>query len=136
MKKSELYAALRREIHRHDFSTYADEPPSIAQGGRGVVVPGCPTCKNLHTCAIATDCEGYPAMPDGTPRLGMRVRLSPEFYAGRLISTCEWTGIIKRITSVGGQRTYTVEIDPQFGTAEETEVDALAEEMEPHETNE
>jgi hypothetical protein len=45
MKKSELYAALRTEIHQHDFSTYVDEPPSVAEGGRGVVVPGCPTCK-------------------------------------------------------------------------------------------
>ena len=45
MKKSELYTALRREIHRHDFSTFVDEPPSVAQGGKGVVVPGCPTCK-------------------------------------------------------------------------------------------
>ena len=45
MKKSELYAALRREIHRHDFSTFVDDPPSVARGGRGVVVPGCPTCK-------------------------------------------------------------------------------------------
>ena len=45
MTKSELYAALRNEIHRHDFSTYVDDPPSIAQGGRGVVVAGCPTCK-------------------------------------------------------------------------------------------
>ena len=45
MKKSELYAALRTELHRHDFSTFVDRPPSIAQGGRGVVVPGCPTCK-------------------------------------------------------------------------------------------
>jgi len=26
-------------------SPFVDEPPSIAQGGRGVVVPGCPTCK-------------------------------------------------------------------------------------------
>ena len=33
MKKSELYAALCREIHRHDFSTYVDEPPSVAEGG-------------------------------------------------------------------------------------------------------
>jgi hypothetical protein len=45
MKKSELYAALRREIQRHDFSTFVDEPPSIARSGRGVVVPGCPQCK-------------------------------------------------------------------------------------------
>jgi len=45
MKKSELYAALRIEIHRHDFSTYVDDPPSVAEGGRGVEVAGCPTCK-------------------------------------------------------------------------------------------
>jgi hypothetical protein len=70
-------------------------------------------------------------MPDGNPRLGMRVRFSSEFYATRLIPPSGWTGIIKGITSAGGQRTYTVEIDPQFRTAEETEVDALAEEMEP-----
>jgi hypothetical protein len=45
MKKCELYRALRTELHRHDFSTFVDEPPSIAQGGRGVVVPGCPRCR-------------------------------------------------------------------------------------------
>jgi hypothetical protein len=45
MKKSDLYHALRTELHRHDFSTFVDEPPSVAQGGRGVVVPGCPACK-------------------------------------------------------------------------------------------
>jgi hypothetical protein len=45
MLKSELLAELRTEIHRHDFSHFVDDPPSIAQGGRGVVVPGCPTCK-------------------------------------------------------------------------------------------
>src|ERR1700716_3907837 len=36
MKKSELYAALRTELHRHDFSTFVSDPPCIAQGGRGV----------------------------------------------------------------------------------------------------
>jgi hypothetical protein len=45
MKKSELYRALRSELHRHDFSTFVDEPPSVAKGGNGVVVPGCPMCK-------------------------------------------------------------------------------------------
>jgi hypothetical protein len=45
VKKSDLYHALRTEIHRHGFSTLVDEPPAVAQGGRGVVVPGCPTCK-------------------------------------------------------------------------------------------
>jgi hypothetical protein len=45
MKKPDLYRALRSEFHRHDFSTFVDEPPSVAQGGRGVVVPSCPMCK-------------------------------------------------------------------------------------------
>jgi hypothetical protein len=45
MLKSDLYRVLRTELHRHDFSTFVDEPPCIAQGGQGVVVTGCPTCK-------------------------------------------------------------------------------------------
>jgi hypothetical protein len=45
MRKSELLAALKQEIHRHDLSHFVDEPPSVAHGGKGVVVTGCPTCK-------------------------------------------------------------------------------------------
>jgi hypothetical protein len=45
MLQSDLYRVLSSELHRHDFSHFVDEPPSIAQGGRGVVVSGCPTCK-------------------------------------------------------------------------------------------
>ena len=46
MLKSELYRALRTELHRHDFCTFVEEPPCIAaQGGNGVVVTGCPTCR-------------------------------------------------------------------------------------------
>jgi hypothetical protein len=45
MQKSALLAALKKELHQHDFSHFVDEPPSIAQGGKGVVVPGCPKCK-------------------------------------------------------------------------------------------
>jgi hypothetical protein len=33
------------ELRRHSFDTFVDEPPSVAQGGKGVVVPGCPACK-------------------------------------------------------------------------------------------
>ncbi len=40
MLKSDLYRVLRTEFHRHDFSTFIDEPPCIAQGGQ--VVTGCP----------------------------------------------------------------------------------------------
>jgi hypothetical protein len=36
---------LQQEIRRHDFSTFIDEPPSMAQGGEGVCIPACPACK-------------------------------------------------------------------------------------------
>jgi hypothetical protein len=42
MLKSELLRAIQQEIHRHDFSHFVENPPSVAQGGKGVVVPGCP----------------------------------------------------------------------------------------------
>jgi hypothetical protein len=42
MKKSDLLRALQSEIRRHDFSTFLTEEPSMANGGPGVVVPGCP----------------------------------------------------------------------------------------------
>ena len=44
MLKSELLRLLLQEIHRHDFSYFVDNPPSMAQRGKGVVVPGCPAC--------------------------------------------------------------------------------------------
>jgi hypothetical protein len=73
MKKSELYAALRSEIQRHDFSTFVDESPSVAQGGRGVVVPGCPACrKRFGTMPQLLD----HSMDDVLPTL--RNRLSAE----------------------------------------------------------
>ena len=56
MLKSELLAALRTEIHRHDFSHFVDELPSVAQGGKGVVVAGCPACrKQFGTVAQLLD---------------------------------------------------------------------------------
>ena len=45
MRKSDLLRALQAEIRRHDFSTFLTETPSMANGGPGVVVPGCPACK-------------------------------------------------------------------------------------------
>jgi hypothetical protein len=45
MLKSELLAAIQREIQSHDWSHFVDEPPSVAEGGKGVVVPGCPNCR-------------------------------------------------------------------------------------------
>jgi hypothetical protein len=45
VQKSQLLRELQKEIRRHDLSTFVDDPPSVAQGGRGVVVPGCPCCR-------------------------------------------------------------------------------------------
>jgi hypothetical protein len=45
VQKSKLLAALKSEIQRHDFSHFVDDPPSVAQGGKGVVVTGCPNCR-------------------------------------------------------------------------------------------
>lgn len=56
MKKSVLLRALQQEIRRHDFNYFVDQPPSIAQGGRGVVVPGCPACmKRINTTSQFLD---------------------------------------------------------------------------------
>jgi hypothetical protein len=52
MQKSALLRALQQEIRRHDFSCFVDQPRNVAQGGRGVVVPGCPACMkriNINT---------------------------------------------------------------------------------------
>jgi hypothetical protein len=45
MLKSDLLRAIHQEIYRHDFSHFVDESPSIAQGGKGIVVSGCPACQ-------------------------------------------------------------------------------------------
>jgi hypothetical protein len=45
VQKSELLRELQKEIRRHDLSTFVDEPPSVAQSGKGVTVPGCPCCR-------------------------------------------------------------------------------------------
>jgi hypothetical protein len=42
VQKSVLLAAIQKEIQRHDLSYFVDEPPAVAQGGKGVVV--------LRTC--------------------------------------------------------------------------------------
>jgi hypothetical protein len=45
MEKSELIHALQTEIRRHSFDVFVDEPPVMAEGIRGVGVPGCPVCR-------------------------------------------------------------------------------------------
>jgi len=50
MDKAKIIAAVKTEMTGHDWTTFVDEPPAIGQGGRGVVVSGCPKCrKRLNT---------------------------------------------------------------------------------------
>jgi hypothetical protein len=64
MQKSALLAAIQREIQRHDFSHFVENPPSVAEGGKGVVVPGCPSCrKRLNAMSQFLDHLAYDAMP-------------------------------------------------------------------------
>jgi len=70
MRKSELLSAIQKEIHHHDFSHFIDEPPSVAQGGRGIVVAGCPACrKRLNSTAQFLDHLANDAMPALLDRL-------------------------------------------------------------------
>jgi hypothetical protein len=64
VQKPALLRAIQQEIRRHDFSYFVDQPPSVAQGGKGVVVPDCPTCqKRINTINQFLDHLAEDAMP-------------------------------------------------------------------------
>jgi hypothetical protein len=70
VQKSVLLAAIQKEIHRHDLSYFVDNPPSVAQGGKGVVVSGCPACKKrINTMSQFLDHLTNDAMPALIERL-------------------------------------------------------------------
>jgi hypothetical protein len=58
---SEKLAAAQFELMKHVWDTFVSNPPSIAEGGKGVVVPGCVKCKlrlytgNQHLSHLALD---------------------------------------------------------------------------------
>jgi hypothetical protein len=61
---------LQTEIRRHDFSTFLTEKPSMANGGPGVVVPGCPACqKRLFTMANFMDHLADDVLPAALDKL-------------------------------------------------------------------
>jgi hypothetical protein len=52
MTSDEKLVSAQTELRKHGFDVFVDEPPSVAEGGKGVVVPGCPHCrKKLQTMA-------------------------------------------------------------------------------------
>jgi hypothetical protein len=46
MDDAKLQAA-QEELMRHHWDTFSTQPLTIAQGGTGVIVPGCVACKKL-----------------------------------------------------------------------------------------
>jgi hypothetical protein len=70
MKKSDLLRALQAELRRHSFDTFLTEQPSMANGGNGVVVPGCPACrKRLFTMANFMDHLADDVLPAALDKL-------------------------------------------------------------------
>ncbi len=50
MNRDAILQAAKSELQKHYMDTFVDEPPIVAQGGKGVVVTGCPPCrKRLQT---------------------------------------------------------------------------------------
>jgi hypothetical protein len=45
--RSELLEAAQHELMKHHWDTFCTQPLSIAEGGKGVIVPGCVRCKKL-----------------------------------------------------------------------------------------
>ena len=77
MLKSELLRLLQQEIRRHDFDFFTDEPPSMAQGGRGVCVPGCSACrKQLQTMNQFMDHLANDVLPKVIESLSLECRRS------------------------------------------------------------
>jgi hypothetical protein len=70
VQKSILLVAIQKEIQRHDLSYFVDNPPSVAQGGKGVVVSGCPACKRrINTMVQFLDHLTQDVMPGLIDRL-------------------------------------------------------------------
>ena len=40
-----IFNAAKAELMKHTLDTFVDNPPSVAEGGNGVVVTGCPACR-------------------------------------------------------------------------------------------
>jgi hypothetical protein len=50
MDATPIISAVQQEIRKHIWDTFVEDPPLVRQGGHGVVVPGCPSCrKRLNT---------------------------------------------------------------------------------------
>ena len=44
---AQILEAAQAELMRHSWDTFVNSPPSMAQGGKGTVVPGCTACRKI-----------------------------------------------------------------------------------------
>jgi hypothetical protein len=44
---AKILEAAQAELMRHSWDTFVNNPPSMAQGGKGTVVPGCTACRKI-----------------------------------------------------------------------------------------
>jgi len=51
IEREKTLGVVRSEFQNHRFGTFVDEPLSVAQGGNGVIVPGCVTVRSGQPCA-------------------------------------------------------------------------------------
>jgi len=47
MDKTAILASAQQELMRHSWDTFVNNPPSMAQGGKGTIVPGCTACRKI-----------------------------------------------------------------------------------------
>ena len=74
MQKSALLVAIQQEIKRHSWDHLIDEPPSVAQGGKGIVVSGCPACKKrINSMSQFLDHLANDALPALIDRLSIPI---------------------------------------------------------------
>jgi hypothetical protein len=43
--KQRVLSAVQAEFRNHNWDTFVDDPPSVAQGSKAIAVPGCSRCR-------------------------------------------------------------------------------------------
>jgi len=44
---AKILGAAQAELMRHTWDTFVNNPPAMAQGGKGTIVPGCTVCRKI-----------------------------------------------------------------------------------------
>ena len=47
MDKTAILEAAQAELMLHSWDTFVNNRPSMAQGGKGTIVPGCTACRKI-----------------------------------------------------------------------------------------